>query len=867
MRRFFAFASLLVTAFSTAHAATGRLPDGVTPIHYDVSVTANAAALTFDGVETITVNVTRPTSTITLNAANLVIKGATLDRTKTATVALDATKQTVTLRFAEPVPVGEHKIGFAWTGKINQSASGLFAVDYDGAKGAKERLLVTQFEAPDARSFAPMWDEPAYKATFSLTVFQPDGQMAFSNMPVVRSQNTAGGSLVSFATTPKMSSYLLFFGVGNMERKTKMAGNVEVGIITRKGVVDQGDYSLDAAVKLIAYYNDYFGKPYPLPKLDMIAAPGSSQFFGAMENWGAILYFERTVLIDPALVTESQRQDVFATVAHEIAHQWFGNLVTMAWWDDLWLNEGFASWMEGKVSNDLNPNWQIKAQQVAGGRQGAMNLDARATTHPIVTKIETVDQISQAFDTITYQKGEAVIGMLEASIGTDPFRAGVRNYMAKHAYSNTVTGQLWSELAKTSGKPVAAMMQSFTTQGGVPLIRVGAPTCSKGTTRFSLSQGRFGLDAPSRQPQSWQVPVTVNLAGGAAASTTSVTVSGAKPVMTSLNGCGLAVVNFGQTGYFRTLYTPAHFAALKAGFSSLSVEDQVGLLSDTLALANGDNLSIDQHLGLLSAIPQDSSPLVWAIAANQLLGLDDRMTGTADQSAYRAKAAALLLPVFAKVGWEAKSGEATTVAQLRERLLPAMAQFGDAGIVAEAKRYVDLSFSNPAAVPGPIRLVALSAYARNLDSVGWDALHARAKAETGPVAKRLYYLALASAVDPRLAQRALDIALTDETPVPLRSSIIDRASDEHPDMVFDWAVQHKDKVDALLEASSKSEFIVGLASGSSSLAIAKKVTDYAAANIPADARAPARQTVAFITYRAGRVAKQTPAIARWAKAK
>lgn len=865
IRSLFAIVSCL--AFSSSLLAqTGRLPAGVTPLHYDIIVRPDAQAMRFSGSETIRIAVSKPTQIITLNAADLTVLSAVVDGIAAQSIKLDQTAQTLVLSFATPIGAGEHSLAISYTGKINTSASGMFAVDYQGSDGKPARMLATQFEAPDARRFAPTWDEPAHKATFTLSAFAPTGQSAYSNMPATAQDKVDGGTLYHFAKTPKMSSYLLFLGMGNVERKTRMVGPVEVGIITRRGVVDQGDYALEAAVKQIAYYNDYFGKPYPLPKLDMIAAPGSSQFFGAMENWGAILYFERTVLVDPALVTETQRQNVFATVGHEIAHQWFGNLVTMAWWDDLWLNEGFASWMEAKNSNDLNPEWQVKAQSVAGGLQGAMNLDARSTTHPIVQKIATVDQIAQAFDTITYQKGEAVIAMLEATLGEVAFRDGVRRYMKKYGHQNTKTSQLWDELSATSGQNVAALMDGFTNQGGVPLIRVGAVSCVAGQTKMMLSQSRFGLDVGSKAPKIWTIPVSIGFAGRGDIAK-KVIVSGAKPQTVTVAGCGVPIVNLGHQAYARTLYSPADFAKLQASFSKLSLADRVGWLADSLALANGDYASITQHLNLIGSIGDDASPLVWSVVAGQIAGLDDRVRGTPNQSAFRAKAARILAPVFTKVGWIKQSGESTLTAQLRERLLPVVALLGDASVVAEAKRYLELSFTDPKAVPGPVRLIALSAYSRNIDRAGWDILAARAKAETSPVAKSLYYSALAASTDWALVQKALDLAMTDETPVPVRASIIAVASNEHPAKTFDWAVKRKDAINALIDISSRSEFIVDLASGGDDVALAQRVTAYANANLPLAARATARTNVNIIMYRADRKAKLAPAIGAWARLK
>ena len=486
----------------------GRLPTEVVPLHYAISVDPDAKALTFAGTETVTVNVLRATSQIVMNAAELKIGTVMLDGTiPPAKVTPDEAAQTLTIAFAKPVAAGQHRLTIAYTGKINQSAAGFFAVDYEDAKG-DQRMLVTQFEAADGRRFAPLWDEPGVKATFTLTAATPQGLTSFSNMPIASTAPGPNGkTLVTFAETPRMSSYLLFLGQGDVERRTKMAGKTEIGVITRRGALDQGDYTLDVAAKVLTYYNDYFGVPYPLPKMDMIAAPGSSQFFSAMENWGAILYFDRAVLIDPKLTTESQRQQVFNTVAHEMAHQWFGDLVTMRWWDDLWLNEGFASWMAGKVSNDLNPDWHVAAQDTAYARQGALQTDARASTHPIVQKISTVDEVSAAFDAITYQKGQAVIRMLEGAVGPEAFRAGVRSYMAKHRYDNTATDDLWTEVGAAAGRPVKPFMDTFTLQPGVPLITVGDPACAGGTTRLSFTQGRFGVDAPSKVPLKWIIPV------------------------------------------------------------------------------------------------------------------------------------------------------------------------------------------------------------------------------------------------------------------------------------------------------------------------------------------------------------------------
>lgn len=855
----FLLAVALIMLSGSAVAASGRLPGGVAPTHYDISVKTDAAKLTFEGSEVISVTVTTPTPSITLHAADLAITSASVDGAP-ATITLDKANQMVTIKPAKPITAGNHELRFAWTGKINESAAGLFAIDYPGAKGS-ERMLVTQFEAPDARRFAPMFDEPAQKATFTLSAFEPDGQTAFSNMPIESKAAAPGGHMVRFAKTPKMSSYLLFLGIGAVDRKTVMAGNVEIGIITRKGAADQGDYSLASAKRLLTYYNDYFGVPYPLPKLDMIAAPGSSQFFGAMENWGAILYFERTVLIDPKLTTEGQKQDVFGTVAHEMAHQWFGDLVTMSWWDDLWLNEGFASWMASKASDDVNPEWKALTQSLSGARQAAYGLDSRATTHPIIQQIKTVDQISQAFDNITYLKGEAVIKMLESSVGADPFRTAVRNYMAKHAYGNTVTDQLWAEVSAASGKQVAPMMHSFTLQGGVPMIRVGAPTCKTGQTTLSLSQSRYGVDTGSKAPLTWIVPVA--LAQGD--TTKQLSVSGAKPVRATIAGCGPVIVNAGQTGYFRTLYTAPHLAAIAKTFATLPLDDQIGISADSYAFAAGGYQPFAPLLALIENTPVDAAPELWSYHVGRINGMNDTLKGSPAQIRFRTKALSLIKPLMARTGWEPKAGEPSAIALLRETLIPTLGELGDADTMAQATRYAEASFAANSDVKGVTREAALGIWAHYADEAKWQRLHDQAKAETGPVAKLQYYRLLGSAENPALARKALDLALTTEAPVPMRAAIINAVGNGHPAMAFDWAVAHAKQVDALLESSTKSGFIVGLADSSNDLAVAARVKAYALKALAPESRADANSAMSRIAYLAGLRQKLIPAISLWSR--
>ena len=457
--------AIFVQCVSATQTQVGRmiLPTTVTPLHYAIDINPDAANMRFSGEVKIDLKINAPTQTIVLNAADLEFQKATLSGTGPATVSFDKARQTATLTFAKKLAVSEHTLDIHYTGLINQNAAGLFALDYDTAAG-KKRALFTQFENSDARRMFPGWDEPGIKATFDLSTTVKSNDFTLSNTPIKKTETLAEGlKKVYFATSPKISTYLLFLSIGDYERVSRIVDGIDIGLVVKRGDTAKAQYALDAAVQILPYLQNYFGVKFPLPKLDLLAAPGQSQTFRAMENWGAIFYFESALLVDPALTTESDRRQIFSVIAHEMAHQWFGDLVTMAWWDDLWLNEGFASWMAYKVCDHFHPEWKVwmDAQNAASY---AMLSDARAGTHPIVQPINDVLQANQAFDSITYQKGSAVIRMLETYIGEKTFRAGVRNYIKAHAYGNAVTNNLWHELSKVSSTIINEIARDFTQQ-------------------------------------------------------------------------------------------------------------------------------------------------------------------------------------------------------------------------------------------------------------------------------------------------------------------------------------------------------------------------------------------------------------------
>ncbi|ODV20964.1 MAG: aminopeptidase, partial [Rhodanobacter sp. SCN 68-63] len=830
--------------------ATTQLPRGVVPTHYDVAVVPHADKLTFDGKVTITLNVLKPTSSITLNAADLTFSEASLTPTKLKImvgkpkVTVDEKAQTATFTFDHPVPAGEYRLAMTYTGKIGTQANGIFALDYD-TKAGKKRALYTQFENSDARRFIPSWDEPNYKATFDLTATVPSADMAVSNMPIVSKKDLGNGMTeVHFGQSPKMSTYLLFFSVGEFERATKMAEGTEIGVIAQKGMVDQADFALESSAAVLHEYNDYFGVKYPLPKLDNIAAPGQSQFFSAMENWGAIFTFEYSLLLNPTISTQGDKQRVFNTAAHEMAHQWFGDLVTMSWWDDLWLNEGFASWMAERTTERLHPEWHTNLDLV-GTREGAMSLDAVATTHPVVQHVETVEQASQAFDSITYSKGQAVITMLEAYVGPETWRTGVRNYIKAHAYGNTVSDDLWKSVQAAAGKPITQIAHDFTLQPGIPLIRVQTTACNAGKTEVLLSQGEFTKDRPNKTPLRWHVPVIAKTLDGKPV-TTVVDGKGAVTVP----GCGPVLVNAGQTGYYRTLYSPQQFAALKGDFAKLAPIDQLGLMGDTWALAMAGQEPVANVLELAKATPADADPQVWGEVAGYFSAIDSYYKGDeARQTRFRAFALERLRPVFARIGWEAKAGESVPTALLRTQMIGTLASLGDKDVIAEARRRFAAQKTDPNAVPVPLRKTITAIVARNADAATWNQLHDEAKAETTPLIKDQLYAMLSVAKDDALAKQALDLALTPEPGATNSAGMIRIVSYDHPDMAFDFAVAHREQVDKLVDSTSSSRYYPALGATSFKPEMIDKIKAYADAHIAEGSRRVANTVIANIQYR------------------
>ncbi len=835
----------LLAAPSAAQTQRQWFADGPTPTRYEIAVTPDADAGTFTGETRITIQSSEQLATVVMNALDIEVARATIDN-QGAAFDIDNEAQTLTLTPRRPLRPGRHTIRIVYSGKIYDDAYGLFRVEYQD-NGQTKRALATQFEPGDARRLAPMWDQPNRRAVFSLTVTAPTNQMVVSNMPEANRQSvSAGRTRTRFADTPSMPSYLLFLAVGDFERVTRDVDGIELGVVVRRGEGHRAGVALQAGEESLRYFQDYFGIRYPLPKLDMIGVPGAGGF-GAMENWGAILYFDQYLLVDEQGSSEADRQTVFGFVAHEIAHQWFGNLVTMMWWDDLWLNEGFASWMAAKAVEARHPDWQPWLSQLTDGAARAMALDSRAGTHPVVQTVNTIDDANLAFDEITYEKGLAVIRMLEAYVGEENFRRGVRDYLNAHLYDNAQTEDLWRAVQTASGQPVLEIAHSFTRQPGFPLVTANAPLCRRGEPlRVSITQRRFAMDDAARTNELWSIPVVARTLG---AEPVRVVLPAQANASIDLASCGPYLVNADQSGFFRTLYDHRNFSQLASAFASLDAIDQQGLLGDYYAFGRSGDAPFTNYMQLVSALPADADPVLVMDVATSLQAFAGYTQGRPNANAVRQYALQKLRPHFERVGWEARTNDRSNDILMRASLIGALGALGDEAIIAEARRRVRESESSPAALPAPIRSATIGVYAQHATTGDYAALLARARAATDFVEQRRLWLLLASAKDETLARRTLQMTLGDMTPRQIRTQVLQGVATAHPRMGWDFLVTNRVAFEQLLDPLQRLEFPTDLAALNSDPEVAMQLQAYAR-NFPEGARGTVDAAVAQIRLNA-----------------
>ncbi len=771
-------------------AAPGRLPKDVVPEHYEIAIVPNVKALTISGTEAVTLDFRRPTATIQFNSLHEKLEGVTLDgRPVRAVVSDDATELT-TVTLDREAPRGRHMLRFAYTGRLETKPQGLFAQPFVKPGGTKDVLLSTQFEATDARRMFPCWDEPAFRATYTLTVTVRSEWKVVSNMPMARSVRHGEVTTTTFERTPKMPSYLVEFSAGDLARITDRLGKTELGVWTVRGQEQYGRTALANARIILEDYNHYFGVPFPLPKLDSIAVPGG--FTGAMENWGAITYNDQNLLVTPAATLED-RQRVFSIEAHEMAHQWNGDFVTMGWWDDIWLNESFASWRAAKETDLRHPDWKWWEAQDAS-KESAMAADAQPSSHAIQQHVTDELQAANSFDPrITYNKGQAVLRMLEACLGPDTFRDGIRTYLKAHAYSNATSADLWNGLSQVSGRDVGAIASGWTEQPGFPVVRVTATRDAGGNRILSLEQKRFLLQGADPTNPHWKIPLQIR--SGASGAPQSVLLTENEQTVRAGRWDEPLSVNAGALGFYRVMYDEATLQGNTKAFGSLPDGDRIALLDDQWALVESGAQKLPTYLALASAMGSDLDERAWTqiTAALGQIEYDERSTPGHD--AFASYARTLIQPIAERLGWDAKADETPGIQKLRRTVLSDLGDWGNPEVVAEARRRFAAFLKDRSALSPDAQGMVLGLVAGSADEATFWQLHEVARSARDEPELRRFYGALMRVRDTGLAGQAVQIALSQEIPAQaasLRLRLILALAANHPALGWRTFTGHTD---------------------------------------------------------------------------
>ncbi len=833
----------------------GKLPKEVVPTEYAIRIVPNTGNFTFAGTETVKLNVRSPVRQLVLNALELKIEATSVDGKELPASAIKIDKENELLRFTLPseLAAGDHTLALRFAGKINQQGQGLFYMHYqEQGSSARKLMLGTQFEATDARRFFPCWDEPAFRARFQLSVVVPVNWLAVSNMPIESEKKIGGGKEVRFAPTPPMSSYLNVFVAGELDVIESRVGPTQIRVIATKGKAELGRYALEASAQILKYYNDYFGVPYPLPKLDQIALPGG--FGGAMENWGGITYFESTLLFDPKNSSAQTKQDIYEVLAHEMAHMWFGDLVTMAWWDNLWLNEGFASWMGSKCTAHFNPQWEVwlarelprdPTRRTGIAREAAMEGDARSTTHPIQQPIATEAEANSAFDDITYKKGQSFLRMLESFLGEEIFRDGIRRYIAAHKYSNTTTADLWDALSEASKKPVGEIAGAWTEQPGFPVVKVKREP----DERVRLTQERFTVNFKDAPLLLWKIPLTYSVVGEAPA---TLLMAGKTADLKNVPADHALKVNVNGAGNYRVEYDAPSWNLLLDNLPKLSVEDRVNLLSDAWALVEAGRAPVSLYFGLVEKLPASTD----LAEREQIIDVTDfinrLLIGSPQLEKFQRYSRSLLRPTFETLGWEPKAGEPPGAGSLRASLISTLGDLNDSEIIAGCRERFEKYVTNPASLAPDLRVAVLKVVGRYADEKTWNKLHELGVKTTSIEEKQNYHNALTKAVDPRLIKKTLPIALTDELPTSRAVFLVARVARDsgHPEIAWEFAAANMKALLAKTDAAGMNRYAPGLFTFFSDESRVVELKAYAKRNLPAASAPEVAKAVDEIQFRA-----------------
>ena len=703
------------------------LSNDVEPVHYDIALQPDLAKFTFSGSVTIQISIQQPTSKVILHALDLKVKSAEVripadsDPLKAKRITRSKKLETIILDFGKMLEPGNAELRLEFKGELNDKMHGFYRTSYF-VNGEKKWGAATQFEATDARRTFPCWDEPERKATFTVTLTVPQHLSALSNMPVQQeSKARTGWKTVVFEKTPIMSTYLLAVVIADLEfLEANDANGVPIRVWTNPGKREQGRFALEAACHTLPYFAEWFGIPYAFPKLDMVALPDFAA--GAMENWGLVTYRETALLIDSENSSAAAHQRVAEVVDHELAHQWFGNYTTMKWWTDLWLNEGFASYMGPKASDHHFPEWDTWTQYVAQRYMAALHEDSLRNTHAVEVPVKNPYEIREVFDAISYSKGSVINRMLEHYLGEENLRKGLNHYLTLHAFANATTDDLWQAIEEASGKPVKAMMASYTRQPGYPVLIV-TDTGKKKQTVLSVEQKRFLMDgSKDAKTTLWHVPISVLTSQAVEPVVEYMDGRRRKLSLPSVDG-GWIKLNPGQSGFYRVAYPNEMWQRLGRAVEEgqMPTVDRLGILDDAFALARAGYIETSTALSILKAFRSETDYSVWTLIAGIFATLDMLLETEPERDAFRETARQFFRPMATSKGWDKGAGDGHLDVMLRSLALRNLGAYGDSATIDEARNRFEI-FRQDGILDPNLRHTVYSLVAENGDEKQWREL-------------------------------------------------------------------------------------------------------------------------------------------------
>jgi puromycin-sensitive aminopeptidase len=720
-----------------------RLPRHVVPHRYELQLEPDLTAATFIGHETITLEITQTTRTIILNAADLTVSSAVIrsaaGQSYTAQIEMDPSSQRVRFLFAEPLTPGQWTLALAFHGTLNDQLRGFYRSTYKDESGAMRTMAATQFEATDARRAFPCWDEPDFKAVFSTTLVIDPALTAVSNTQIASESPEAGKKIVRFAPSIKMSTYLVAFIIGEIEATAPAyVGTTPLKLWTVPGKRPLTSFGQDIAVASLKFFEEYYGIPYPGDKLELLAIPDFAS--GAMENLGAITFRETALLVDPRTATHGELERVADVVAHENAHMWFGDLVTMSWWNGLWLNEAFATFMEMLAVDAWKPEWK-RWDSFSVSRAAAFSVDGLRNTRPIEFPVRAPKDADAMFDVLTYEKGASVLRMLEQHIGPTVFRDGVRDYLRTHAYGNADTNDLWVSLGKVAKQPVPELMNGWIFQPGFPLITVTMNRPSE----LVLTQQRFSYLQPDEIASSrWQVPVQIRVVTPHTTEHRRLLLTEQQTTIRLPADIEQVIVNEGGHGFYRVRYDSLLLQRmLEVGLEQLAPIERFNVISDAWATTVAGHMPLGDYIALTGHFTQERDKNVWAVILDSF-SFFNRIVTPDDRPVLEAFVRVRLMPLAKELGWEPAAEENDLMRQLRGEVLGALGKLGNDPVtqqqaVERYQRYLE----NPAAVDPNLLPAIVAILAHIGDTARYEEFSRRHQAAATPQEERRYLFSLA----------------------------------------------------------------------------------------------------------------------------